>query len=137
VSARGIINGVLFRVPQTKVSKAGKPYAIATIREGSGDSVRWWKAFVFSESAIEDLMRLEDGDPIAVAGAFDCELYTPDGGDSRLSWKVTADAVLAARLKPKPKGSRAPPSKGGGRQVATDRAASSEQGGRFDDDVPF
>lgn len=54
MSARAIVSGALFKAPQTKISKAGKPYAIATIREGTGERARWWKAFVFNESAIED-----------------------------------------------------------------------------------
>jgi hypothetical protein len=102
MTARALVNGALFKAPQTKISKAGKPYAIATIREGTGERVRWWKAFAFNESAIEELMRLCDGDPIAVAGEFDCELWTPEGGgEPRLSWKITADAVLSAKAKPK------------------------------------
>ncbi len=111
MSARAIVDGVLFKAPQTKTSKAGKPYAAATIREGTGERVRWWKCYFFSESAIEEILRLGAGDPIAVAGAFDCELYTPPGGQPQLSWKITADAVLSARPKPKkakPQDSRQP-----------------------------
>ena len=102
MTARSLVNGALFKAPQTKTSKAGRPYAIATIREGTGERVRWWKAFVFNEFAIEEILRLGDGDPIAVSGEFDCELWTPEGGgESRLSWKITADAVLSTRAKPK------------------------------------
>ena len=102
MTARALVSGVIFKAPQTKTSKAGKPYAIATIREGTGERVRWWKAFVFNEFAIEEILRLGDGDPIAVSGEFDCELWTPEGGgESRLSWKITADAVLSTRAKPK------------------------------------
>lgn len=102
MSARAIVIGALFRAPQTKISKAGKPYAIATIREGTGERVRWWKAFVFN-AAIEEVMRLGDGEPIAVSGEFDCELYAPASGESRLSWKITVDGVLSAQRKAKPK----------------------------------
>ena len=103
MSARASVSGALFKAPQTKISKAGKPYAIATIREGTGERARWWKAFVFNESAIEEVMRLGDGEPIAVSGEFECELYAPAGGESRLSWKITADAILLAHRKAKPK----------------------------------
>jgi hypothetical protein len=101
MSDRAIVSGVLFRPPATKTSKAGKPYVFATIRSGSGEAVRWWKCFVFSESAIDEISQLGDGEPIAVAGEFDCELYSPAGGESRLSWKITADAILSAKAKPK------------------------------------
>ena len=101
MTARAIVSGVIFKAPQTKTTKAGKPYAIATIREGTGERVRWWKAVVFNEFAIEEILRLGDDGPIAVSGEFDCELYAPPGGESRLSWKITADAVLSAKAKPK------------------------------------
>ena len=42
------------------------------------------------------------GEPIAVSGEFSAELWTPEGGgEPRLSWKITADAVLSAKAKPK------------------------------------
>ena len=52
MTARAIVGGVIFKAPRPKTSKAGKPYAIATIREGTGEHVRWWKAFVFNEFAM-------------------------------------------------------------------------------------
>ena len=103
MSARAIVSGVLFRAPASKTSKAGTPFVVATVREGRGEATRWWKVFVFSESAIADILQLNDGEPIAVAGEFDCELYAPPSGEPRLSWKITADSVLSARAKPKPK----------------------------------
>ena len=55
-----------------------------------------------NEFAIEEILRLCVGEPIAVSGEFDCALWTPEGGgESRLSWKITADAVLSAKAKPK------------------------------------
>ena len=101
MTARAIVSGVIFKAPQTKTSKAGKPYAIATIREGTGERVRWWKAFVFNEFAIEEILRLGDGDPIAVSGEFDCQAYKTDAGEDRLSWSIMVDAVLSTRAKPK------------------------------------
>jgi hypothetical protein len=106
MTARAIVSGVIFKAPQTKTTKAGKPYAIATIREGTGERVRWWKAFVFNEFSIEEILRLGDGDPIAVSGEFDCELCPPPGGESRVSWKITAYAVLSAKATPKQRAGR-------------------------------
>jgi hypothetical protein len=101
MSARAIVSGVMVKAPVEKISKAGKPYGLVTIREGTGERTRWWKAFVFIESAIEELLRLGDGEPVAIAGEFDCELYAPPGGETRLSWKITADTILSTRPKPK------------------------------------
>jgi hypothetical protein len=44
-----------------------------------------------------------DGDPLAVAGEFDCQAYKTDAGEDSLSWSIMVDAVLSARAKPKPK----------------------------------
>jgi len=99
MSARAIVSGVLHKAPVSRLAKTGKPYVIATIREGSGETTRWWKAFVFAETAIEELSRLGVGDPVAVAGEFVAEIYAPRFGEPRLNWRVTADAVLSARRK--------------------------------------
>jgi hypothetical protein len=141
MTARAIVSAVLFRTPASKISKAGKPYVVATIREGSGERVRWWKVFVFSESAVEEILRLNDGEPIAVAGEFDCELYAPSGGEPRLSWRLTADAVLSAHPKRKPKTEKSTSeatSERNGRTVAAASWAAPTLGGPHDgDDIPF
>jgi hypothetical protein len=103
MSDRAIVSCVLFRAPTVRTSKYGNHYALATIRSGSGDAVRWWECFAFVENLIEEITALVDGEPVAVAGEFDCELDTPAAGESRLSWKIVADAVLSARRKPKPR----------------------------------
>jgi len=129
MSARAIVAGVLFKAAASKVSKAGKPFAMATIREQSGDAVRWWRCFVFGERALAEILRLDEGEPIAVAGVFDCELYAPAGGEARLSWKIVGDEILTARRKPKPKGPATRPAPGAplfdGRRPP------------IDDDIPF
>jgi hypothetical protein len=142
MTARAIISGVLFRAPASKTSKAGNPYIVATVREGSGEAARWWKVFVFSESAIDDILRLGDGEPIAIAGEFDCELYAPPGGESRLSWRLTADAVLSAHAKRKAKAEKstgeATSEQRTGRMVAAASWAAPTSGGAHDgDDIPF
>ena len=48
-----------------------------------------------------EVLRLGDGDPLAVAGEFDCQPYNTDAGEDRLSWSIMVDAVLSARAKPK------------------------------------
>jgi single-stranded DNA-binding protein len=106
MSLRGIVSGALFRAPQSKISKTGKVYAIAKIREGTGDAARWFNCIAFAESAVEELLQLSDGDPIAIAGEIDAELYKPEGGEVRLAWKITVDAVLSARKKPREKQER-------------------------------
>jgi single-stranded DNA-binding protein len=102
MSARAIVSGAMHKAAEERTSKAGNQFATFTIREKVNGSTRWWNVVAFNEIAIEALKGLAVGDPIAVSGEFDCELWTPEGGgESRLSWKITADAVLSTRAKPK------------------------------------
>lgn len=131
MSARAIVSGALFRKPVEKISKAGAPYILATIRDGNGEAARWWKVFVFNKSAIEEISALDDGEPIAVAGEFDAEMYAAAGGKSRLSWKIVADAILSARRKPKAKAA-AP-----ARAIEAERAPFDERRPPLDGAIPF
>ena len=106
MSARAIVSGALFKAPVSKVSKGGKPYALATVREGKGDAARWWKVFVFGDVAMAEVLRLGDGDPLAVAGEFDCQAYKTDAGEDRLSWSIMVDGVLSARKLTRAEGRR-------------------------------
>jgi hypothetical protein len=139
MTARGIICGVLFKPPVSKLTKKGKPYLIATIRQGSGEAMRWWKAFAFSETAIDEISRLGDREPIAVAGQFDAEICAPDGAEPRLSWRITVDAVLTAR--PKPKRRRKCNDKPARTAKAIDdspsRSDHPNHSGALNDDLPF
>lgn len=97
MSARAIVSGALFKAPVSKTSKAGKPYVFGTIREGKGDATRWWKIFVFGDDAMAEVLRLGDGDPLAVSGEFDCQTYKTESGEERQSWSIMVDGVLTAR----------------------------------------
>jgi single-stranded DNA-binding protein len=104
---RTIVSGALHKAVEERVSKAGKPFATFTIRENVNGSTRWWRAVAFDEASISALKHLSAGAPLAVAGEIDAELWTPEGGgEPRLSWKITADAVLSAKAKPKQRAGR-------------------------------
>jgi single-stranded DNA-binding protein len=96
MSATALISGKLFRTPEHRTSKTGKPFVTATIREGNGDAVTWWKVLCFSESGCEELKRLDDGDSVAVSGDFKVETFDK-GGEIRLSHTIFADRVISAR----------------------------------------
>jgi single-stranded DNA-binding protein len=94
MTAHVIVTGTLFRPPEQRTSKAGKPFVTATIRVKDGDDAQWWKVLAFSENIQAELMRLADGDAKSVQGAFKAELYEKDG-EKRLSLSIIADNVLA------------------------------------------
>jgi hypothetical protein len=91
-----LVYGRLWCEPERKLTKAGKPYATATIRDGQGDDATWWRLFAFSEAGCAELLGLHDGDGVAASGTFKAELY--DGRDgARISLTVLADRAISAR----------------------------------------
>lgn len=109
---RAIVSGALARDPEEKTSKSGNAYVLATIREGSGDRARWVRCFVFGDEACAAVLTLKAGDPIAVAGEIDAEIYAPAGAEPRVSWSAKVDAVLTARRSRKAKAEERRPSNG-------------------------
>lgn len=100
MTLRAILAGALAKPPVSKVGKSGKPFAIVSIRETGIEPARWWSCLLFGDG-VPDVLRLNVGDPVALAGSPDAEVYTPAGGEPRVSWKFTADAVLTVRKAPK------------------------------------
>jgi hypothetical protein len=46
-----LVTGALFREPERRMSKAGKPFVTATIKAMDGEAIQWWNVVAFSESA--------------------------------------------------------------------------------------
>lgn len=102
-----LISGVLFRAPEQRLSKACKPFVVATIRAKDGDATQWWKVIAFSESVGAELLRLNDGDALSVQGALRVETYDRDG-TTKVSLTCIADAVLTLRQPPRQRDKKAP-----------------------------
>jgi single-stranded DNA-binding protein len=96
-----LVTGSLFRAPEQRQSKAGRPFVTATIRAKDGDGMQFIRLVVFSESASAELMRLSEGDSMSAQGSFKAELYKPDGGEPKLSLSIIADQILALKQPPK------------------------------------
>jgi hypothetical protein len=60
MTAHVLVAGTLFREPEQRPSKAGKPFVTATIGAKDGDASQLW-VLAFSETARAELMRLTDG----------------------------------------------------------------------------
>lgn len=103
MTAHVLLTGALFHAPEQRISKAGKPFVTATVRVKDGEAAQWFRVSAFSESAQAELMRLGDGDALAVQGAIKAELYTPGGGEPRISLSIVADQVLTLRQPPRTK----------------------------------
>jgi single-stranded DNA-binding protein len=129
MTAFALANGALFKAPEQPTSKTGRPFVTATIRAKDGDASQFWRITAFSESAQAELMRLGEGDALAVQGSFRAELYTPEGGETRVSLSIIADHVLALRQPPKARKAHA----SGPQSDAPHRGG----GAAFDDSIPF
>ena len=104
MTARALVSGVVFRALERKTAKTGKPYAQATLREQHGADSRFWRVTIFSETTMAEIERLAVGEPIALAGVFEAEIYAPpDGKPARVSFTLIADAALSARAPAKSK----------------------------------
>jgi single-stranded DNA-binding protein len=125
MTALAIVTGSLFRAPEQRTSKAGKPFVTATIRAKDGEASQWWRLTAFSETAQAELMRLDEGDACSVQGSVKVELYQPEGGEPKVSLSIIADRVLALRQPPKE------------RKAKTSGDAPRGGAAAFDDSIPF
>lgn len=108
MTAYALITGALFRAPEQKTSKSGKPYATATIKTRADDNRSdFWRVTAFSQSAIGALITLGEGDALSVQGAMQAQLYEAEGKPPRVSLSVIADTVQPLRAPRKEKATRA------------------------------
>jgi single-stranded DNA-binding protein len=141
MTAHVLINGTIFRAPESRVSKAGKPFWTATIKAKGDDATAWWKIIVFSDSAGAELMRLSDGDALAAQGSLRVETYERDGL-TKISLTCIADTVLPLRAAPKQREKKDPaPAPAPSEKPAPERSSLDRHGDsgddRFNDQVPF
>jgi hypothetical protein len=96
MTASALISGRIYRDPERKVSKAGKPFVVAKLREGAGDAAVWWSIIAFADEVREDLLGLKDGDAAAVNGPFTVTTFERHG-EIRLSHSIVAERLITAR----------------------------------------
>src|SRR5215472_17602384 len=97
MSAHVLISGTLFRSPEERTGKtSGKNFVVATVRVRDGEAAQYWRVLAFSDTAQSELLRLEDGDALAVQGSLRAEAYSKDG-EPRVGLTVIADVVLPLR----------------------------------------
>jgi hypothetical protein len=75
----------------------GKPFAVANVREGSGEQGTWWSVTAFGEVA-DGLLKLEAGDAVSISGPFMAGLYSRDGAQPHVSFRIIADHIALPRL---------------------------------------
>lgn len=150
-----LLTGTLVRDPEKKTSKGGRDYASASIQVRADDNRSiYWRITVFSESAIDELMRLGEGDNLSCQGAMKAELWTPEGKDPRINLSLIADSIQPLRGKPKERPASKIHTVNGTKPIRRCRAAQAANGGgrelpqlrhhgghspdpALDDDLPF
>jgi hypothetical protein len=100
MTCRAILAGSVVKPAVEKVGKSGKAFALVNIRESGVEPARWWSAICFGDAATE-VLKLGAGDPIALAGNVEGEVYQPASGEARVSWRFVADTALTARRPPR------------------------------------
>jgi Single-strand binding protein family len=92
-----LIQGSLFRSPVKSTSKTGTPFVSATLRTDNGEGWQFVRVVAFSENPRAELMRLCDGEVIAVQGPLKAGIFTGAGGVARVSLSIIANSVLSIR----------------------------------------
>jgi single-stranded DNA-binding protein len=132
-----LVTGALFKAPESRTSKSGKPFVTATIKIKADDGFQFVRLVAFSETVQAELLRLHEGESLTIQGSMKAELYRPEGGEPKLSLSMVADHVLALRQPPKartPKSTETSPDTRSRQERCTGSWA---PGGGPDDDIPF
>ena len=133
MSNSALVNGTLYRAAERRTAKSGRAFTIATLRSSEGQVSQFWRVAAFSESAGEELARLKEGEAVAVQGRLDIGTYDKDG-ETRVSFQIIADHVLALRQPGKErKPKTVPPADTRTREERCRGVADP----RFNDDPPF
>ena len=134
MTIHALVSGALFKLPEQRLSKIGKPFVTGTLRVPEGNNLQFVRFIAFSETAQAELLRLDDGDAISAQGTFKAETYEKDG-EHRISLSLIADQVLALRQPPRER--RAEPAPQDTRSRQERCAGSWKPGGGPNDAIPF
>ena len=132
-----MLTGSVFRAAAQKTSKAGKPFVVATGKVAAENETQFWSLLAFGETAQADLMRLAEGEKLAVQGSLKIEAKVQDDA-VKIYRTCFVDAVLS--LKPRPKDAKPKADKSARTAPAKSRigpAPSPWNGGDLSDDIPF
>lgn len=97
MSSYALISGTIFTDPIRRTSKSGNPFVTVKLRVKDGAETSWWQIAAFDAGVQEELLKLSEGDSVAVQGAMKADVYVPDNAAPRVNLNLVADAVLPAR----------------------------------------
>ena len=93
----GLVGGKLNGAAKEHLSKTGKRFATAKLRTplADGDSI-FVSVIAFSETVVDGLMALSDGDSVALSGALTPKVWQPANGEARPAIDLVAHALVTA-----------------------------------------
>ena len=92
----GLIAGRLHTQPKTLIGKAKKAFVVAKIRAVAGDGTTLFvNAICFEPQACEQLLALQLGDAVAVAGAISPKSWLDKDGTAKATMDVNVSVVLS------------------------------------------
>lgn len=136
-----LISGQLFRAPEVRTSKGGKPYTMATVKISDATGSQFVRVMAWTDHARAELEQLQNGAALSVSGKLEAQIYAPNGAEPRVSLSIMADQVLALK-KPVPRkkeASEKPEERrtSGIRRIGDNPGAPPARDGFDDDAIPF
>jgi single-stranded DNA-binding protein len=108
---RALNSGDLAADPQERISKTGKPFALARVSVPQGEDGRVFCSVIcFDDAAVARLLQLRAGASVSVAGALKVGIWTAKDGSARPSLDLVADEVASST--PRPRKPKARPDQG-------------------------
>ena len=139
MTAPAIVLDSLDKPADFRTSKNGNQFATFSIRENANGKTRWWRVITFAEDVLDALKEIAPGSPISIAGEIDAAIWSSPGGEARINWRLTCDALLSPKAKRRPKADKPIGSsdRRSGRDVASASWAAPTVGGSDASDSPF
>ena len=93
----GLVAGRILGQPVERMSKTDKPYALAKVRAAGGDGEALVvNVIVFDDTPAAALLRMNDGDSVALSGSLSPKVWVDRDGVTRPSMDMVAHQVLMA-----------------------------------------
>ena len=134
-----LVTGTLYKKPEARTSRSGKNFVDGTIKIKNGEEMQFIRFAAFSETAKTELLRIDEGEQVAVQGALKAEIYRSANGEPRVSLSIFADHVLPLRQLPQTKKAAAKAAESEDARPKQERCAGTWRDDRDgpNDQVPF
>jgi hypothetical protein len=96
MSVLALVSGRLQGEPVTRPTKTGGKVTFLKLRVANGSAVQFWDIATFSDAVRDEIAGLAEGAALSAAGDLHVEPYQWNG-ETRLSFKLTTDRVLALK----------------------------------------